>query len=78
MSDIALGWHGHCRPDHCAARLLTSTSITCFSILTACYKARTRSAPDFNHSPVGRVPVLRPFELYWENPGSDPRYSRGW
>ena len=48
---------------------------TCFSILTACYKARTRSAPDYNHKPVGRVPVLRPFEPYWENPGSDPRYS---
>ena len=35
-------------------------SLTCFSILTACYKARTRSAPDYNHKPVGRVPVLRP------------------
>ena len=33
--------------------------ILCFSILTACYKARTRSAPDYNHNPVGRVPVLR-------------------
>ena len=41
-------------------------SLTCFSILTACYKARTRSAPDYNHKPVGRVPVLRPFKPYWE------------
>ena len=48
-----------------------------FSILTECYKARTRSAPDYNHNPLGRVPVLRPFEPCWENPGSDPRYCRG-
>ena len=48
-----------------------SSTIVVFSILTACYKARTRSAPDYkyNHKPVGRVPVLRPFEPYWENEG---------
>ena len=30
-----------------------------FSILTACYKARTRSAPDYNHKPVVTADELR-------------------
>ena len=42
-----------------SSRYSTST-VRCFSILTACYKARTLSAPDYNHNMVGRVPVLRP------------------
>ena len=28
---------------------------TCFSVLTACSKARTRSAPDYNHNPAGKI-----------------------
>ena len=64
----------------CTSTLATTSTVVLFfdfdSMLQ--YKARTRSAPDYNHKPVGRVPVLRPFEPYWENPGSDPRYSTGW